>query len=508
MDDQTAAIAFLSDPATHAADRPVQTIQTHISHIFLTGPLAFKLKRALRLPYADFSTPDLRLAACEKELALNRRTAPDLYQRIRRITTRAGGGLEFDGPGRLVDAVVQMRRFEQRDLFDRMAQDGRLDAALMADTARRIAAFHQGAPVIETDRGAEAMAAVLDINLAGFAAGKVFAPAQVQVLDGLCRQALARHAALLDRRAAQGRLRRCHGDLHLRNICLLDGRPRLFDCIEFNDELASCDMLYDLAFLLMDLCHRGLGDLGNLVMNRYLDITGDDEGFVLLPFFMAVRASVRAHVIATGAETGTGAEAEARAYHDLALSLLRPPSLPQARPQLVAIGGRSGTGKTTIADMLAPRLGPAPGARVIESDRIRKALHGVPADSPLPEAAYRAQVSAHVYDQMIRRAELILSGGGMVVADAVFERASNRQDIADCAARAGAPFLGIWLQAPAEVLHSRVAARRGGPSDATTDILARQLRRDPGDITWQCLDAGRAPEQGCAHILALLNGAP
>ena len=499
MDDQTATIAFLSDPAIHDTNRPVQTLQTHISHIFLTGQLAFKLKRAVRLPYADFSTPDLRLAACEKELALNRRTAPDLYQRIRRITMRADGGLEFDGPGRLVDAVVQMRRFEQRDLFDHMAQDGRLDPALMNDTARRIAAFHQNAPVIATDRGAGAMATVLDINLAGFAAGKLFSPAQVRSLDGLCRQTLACHAALLDRRAAQGRLRRCHGDLHLRNICLLDGQPCLFDCIEFNDELASCDILYDLAFLLMDLWHRGLGDLGNLVMNRYLDITGDDEGFVLLPFFMAVRASVRAHVIATG----TGAEAEARAYHDLALSLLRP-----GRAQLVAIGGRSGTGKTTIADMLAPRLGPAPGARVIESDRIRKALHGVPDEARQPEAAYREQVSAQVYDQMIRRAGLILSGGGMVVADAVFERATDRRTIADCAERSGAPFLGIWLQAPAAVLHSRVAARRGGPSDATTDILARQLRRDPGDITWHCLDASRPPEQSCAHILALLKGTP
>lgn len=286
-EDQSPVVAFLADPATHGGSDAVEVLETHISRIFLVGDRAFKMKRAVRLPYADFSTAGLRLAACQKEVALNAPGAPGLYLGVRRITRVADGAIAWDGAGELVDAVVEMRRFDQACLFSNMARAGRLTRPLMTATAQRIARAHQVAPVHDAGSGAGRVASVLDINRAGFGVSRVFTAEEVAQLDAGFRTAWARHALMLDQRAASGQVRRCHGDLHLRNICLLGGQPRLFDCLEFSDEMATVDVLYDLAFLLMDLWHLQLADLANWTMNRYLDHTGVDAGFALLPFFIS-----------------------------------------------------------------------------------------------------------------------------------------------------------------------------------------------------------------------------
>jgi hypothetical protein len=480
---------------------PPEIIDTHISRIFLSGDRAYKIKRAVKLPYVDFSTPLQRLSACEKEVERNAPTAPGLYLGIRRIMRAADGTLGFEGPGELVDAVIVMVRFDQSALLDRMALSGRLTGAIIDDVADTIANFRRSAPPGPLDGGAANMAAVLDINVAGFATSSVFRPDLLAVLLSSFRSALERHRALLDARALSGHVRRCHGDLHLRNICMLEGKPRLFDCIEFNDAIATVDVLYDLAFLLMDLWHRGFREYANRVMNRYLDITADDDGYVLLPFFMAVRAAVRAHVTATQADSGGKGAAslreEAQSYFDLAASLLK-----QEPPLLIAIGGLSGTGKTTVAEALAPMVWAPPGARIIESDRIRKAMHGKAPETRLPQEAYAPEVSRKVYAEIASRTGLILGSGGAVVADAVFDRPDDRAAIADAARRSGVPFLGIWLAAGADTLRARVAARRGGPSDATVDVLERQLQKNAGACDWLQLDAARPVAETVAAILA------
>ncbi|WP_415391698.1 AAA family ATPase [Paracoccus sp. SJTW-4] len=499
MDDQADVIAFLSDPATHGG-ASVDVIETHISRIFLAGDRAWKMKRAVRLPYADFSTPALRLAACGAELDLNRRTAPALYLRVRRLT-RTAEGIAFDGTGELVDAVVEMARFDQDCLFDRMAAAGQLTPALIEALARNIANFHASAPVLHLG-GADNMAWVLGINEAGFAGSRVFSATEQTALNTAFRAALDRHAPALDRRADAGMVRRCHGDLHLRNICLIDGRPLLFDCIEFNEQLAGIDVAYDLAFLLMDLWHRGLAGLANLAANRWCDATGDEDGFALLPFFMAVRAAVRAHVIATQAETaGAGRDrlaAEARGYFDLAQALLA-----QAPARLVALGGLSGSGKTTVAEALAPHLSPPPGARLLESDRLRKAMHGVAAETRLPAAAYAPEVSAQVYAQMAGRSTAMLAQGAPVVANGVHDREPDRAAIEQAARAAGAAFLGVWLDADPALLRQRVAARRGGVSDATLAVLESQLQRTAEITGWHRIDAGQPTARIVQQILAL-----
>ncbi|MCF3638756.1 AAA family ATPase [Rhizobium sp. TRM95111] len=502
-DDQTDAIAFLAAAATHDPGRPPEQIETHISLIALAGDRAFKMKKALKLPYVDFSTPTIREAACRREVELNGKTAPGLYLGIRRITRKTDGALEWNGQGPLVDCVVEMRRFDQNLLFDHMAQRGKLTPELMTETARMIASFHRRAPVVVTGEGAGNIAAVLDINDAGFATSHIFEAAEVDALGQKFRAKLVRHAVLLDHRARNGRLRRCHGDLHLRNICLLEGKPCLFDCIEFNDAIATVDVLYDLAFLLMDLWHRGFEDLSNLVMNRYLDVTDDEDGFCLMPFFMAIRAAVRAHVTATQAEEpGQDAarlEAEARGYFELAHVLLE-----GQPPVLIAIGGLSGSGKTTVADHLASRVGAPAGARVIESDRIRKALHGVSAETRLPSEAYRPAMSETVYREMACHAASILAQGGSVVADAVFDDAFNRRRIEEAAEASGAAFSGVWLDVDPPVLMARVLSRKGGPSDADQRVLAAQLARQAGGADgtmWRKLDASAPLEQVIAGIL-------
>jgi len=501
LDDQLAAISFLMDPATHRRVGAIEAMETHISRIFLVGDRAFKMKRAVKLPYVDFSTPERRLAACDREVELNSKTAPGLYLGVRRITRESDGKLAFGGNGELVDAVVEMMRFEQSCLLDRMAMAASLTPALMTQTARMIVRFHRDAPAVDAGGGAGNLVGVLDINRAGFSTSHVFERAEVETLDNSFRVALARHADLLDRREAAGRVRRCHGDLHLRNICLLDGEPRLFDCIEFNDHIATVDVLYDLAFLLMDLWHRGFPELANLVINRYLDEADDEDGFALLPLFMAVRAAVRAHVTATQVDEGGRSKnlvAEARSYFDLARALLR-----ECSPRLIAVGGLSGSGKTTIAEALAAYVGEPPGARIVESDRIRKAMHGVPPETRLSDKAYRPEISEQVYNEMAWRAGLILSAGGSVVTDAVFDRPADRERIEKEASDRGLPFLGIWLEADPTVLWQRVSERKGGVSDATVDILSRQLQRHADETIWRRIDAAQKPVDIVAGILDL-----
>jgi len=450
---QASITAFLADPATHGASEAVTRVDTHISQLFLIGDRVFKLKRALHLPYLDFSTPEQRLVACEKELRLNRRTAPELYLGVRRITAGARGP-EFDGTGALLDAVVEMRRFDQDAVFDAMAQQGALTSGHMDALAREITRFHADAPV--------------------------------------------------DDRA--GSVRRCHGDLHLRNICLYEGQVRLFDCLEFNDALATVDVLYDLAFLAMDLWHRGLHAKASQVVNRYCDTAGQEDGYVLLPFFMALRAAVRAHVTATQADSADTDAArlasEARAYFDLAEDLLAP-----SPARLVAVGGLSGSGKSTIAAALAPRLGSAPGARVISSDRTRKAMFRTDPDDPLPSDAYASEVSARVYADIARRAGALLADGVTVIADAVHDRAEDRDRVEQAATNARVPFDGFWLQADPEDLHARLETRDPGASDADADVLAQQLAHAPDRTGWQTVSTAGTPQDSVDTILAALTPA-
>lgn len=500
IDKQVETIAFLK--RLFGARSPVEVMTTHASIIFLAGDRAYKLKRAVRFPYLDYSTAQQRHTACLKELTLNRRTAPELYMNVRTITREADGRLVLDGTGPLVDTLVEMHRFDQECLFDRMAQRNSLTPAIMADLAHRIAIFHQEAAISLKHGGVKGVADVLEINERSLRATMLVPDEVATTFSQKFRQALKTHSDELERRRQSGKIRRCHGDLILRNICLWRGAPTLFDCLEFDENLATIDVLYDLAFLLMDLWHRKQQELANTLLNRYLDEADETDGLGLIPYFMAIRATVRAHVTAAQAEHAAAPNvrasvlSEALQYFDLADALLNP-----APPTLVAIGGLSGTGKSTIASLVAPYLGQAPGARILNSDRIRKHLHGVPAQSRLPESAYRPEISKQVYANLRQEAGRALRAGSAVIADAVFDRPQERKKLEQHAAGWRVPFTGYWLRAPIEVLISRVAARRKDPSDATADIVRMQAARHCGEIDWVNLDASQKPDTIKADIL-------
>ncbi len=497
-DDQSAVVEFLGDPASYgAAGGRVERLETHISQVFLVGDRAYKLKRAVALPYVDFSTIERRRQFCEAELALNRRTAPQLYLEVRAISRRADGRLDWGSDGEVVDCVVVMRRFDQRCRLDAVAGAGGLSPALLHALAAHIADFH-GRTDRRADRGgAAALAAIVrenDVCLRNSRDG-VFAAADIQALRDRSEAWLARVGALLDRRRAAGKVRRCHGDLHLRNICVLHGKPVLFDCIEFSDEFASIDVLYDLAFLLMDVAHDGHAASANLVLNRYLDLTGEDDGLAAMPLFLSLRAAIRAHVTATAGAP----PAVSRAYLDSARAALAAPTA-----RLIAIGGLSGTGKSTLAAALAPELGARPGARVLRSDVIRKRLFGLDPEARLSEQAYAAEATARVYAALREKAEAALAAGYCAIIDAVALRPEERQSFAAVAQKAAVPFTGIWLDAPVAALSTRVAARRGDASDATPEIVERQSRVDAGPLDWTRIDAAGSPAAALAALRAAL----
>lgn len=509
--DQKEIAAFLADPANwQRGVQRVERIETHGSMVFLGGDLALKMKRAVKLDYMDFSTLERRRRFCEAELRLNRRTAPGLYRRVLPVTRGETGALALDGAGEPVEWLLEMARFDQDTLFDRLAGRGELTPPLVERLADAIAAFHAAAEPCPDGGGSAAMAAVIEANRQDFEGpyAAVLDQASVAAVIAGQQARLAATAALQDRRRRQGAVRRCHGDLHLRNICLVEGRPTLFDCIEFNDDFAVIDVLYDLAFLVMDLMHRRLPLLANLVLNRYLAHGGDLAGLALMPLFLSVRAAVRAKVSATMAATVTDPAAiaalrdEARQYLALAATCLavRP-------PRLVAIGGLSGSGKTTLARALAPGFGSAPGALVLRSDEIRKCLLGLPPTETLPEAAYSSDIGAKTYAEIAARAAAGLAAGQAVIADAVYARAAERTAIEAVARLAGVRFDGIWLEAPQPVLAGRIDARRDDASDATASVLARQVAYDLGEIAWRRLPAAAGPDAVAAAARAGLAAA-
>jgi aminoglycoside phosphotransferase family enzyme/predicted kinase len=534
-DSQQEVIAFLS----RAGDAgPVRRIDTHCAMIFLAGSHAFKLKRAVNLGYLDFSTAAKRHAACAAELVLNRRTAPDLYLALRPLRRAADGTLEL-GPdvppevpadalcdsGALdwaaldwaaLDWVVEMRRFPDHALLADLAQRGELTPALLRALADAVARFHEAAEVASQPDGVERIARVIAGNRAAMAAlpSGALPQGDCALLGQRWQVALAAHAPLLARRAAQGHVRHCHGDLHLANICLWHGQPTLFDALEFDPDLATTDVLYDLAFLVMDLCKRGLAAAANLVLNRYLDRRPQEQDALpAMGLFLSLRAGIRAHVEALVASHQPNATAarqrsdEARRYLALALAVLEP-----VPPRLIAIGGLSGSGKSTLAGALAPLAGAAPGARWLRSDVIRKRLAGVDPETRLPPESYTPEASDRVYADMFDEAASLLGLGQTVVVDAVFARHSEREAIARVAADAGVPFTGLWLEAPGAVLAERVSARASAPqadaSDADAAVVAHQLGYSLGSLEgWHQLDAGGPPEAILAAARALLGPA-
>ncbi|MGY6634817.1 MAG: bifunctional aminoglycoside phosphotransferase/ATP-binding protein [Alkalilacustris sp.] len=498
-------LALLGDPATHDG-AAVEVVRTHGALVFLAGPWAYKVKRPVRYAYLDFSTPERRRRMLAREIALNRPAAPDIYDKLLPLTREADGTLALDGTGPPCDWVLRMHRFPPEAQLSRIAARGPLDPALAAALGGAVAALHRAAPRGPGD-GAARMGRAIDGLAAALAPlSGVLGDGGAAVLAG-ARAALARHAGLLDRRAAAGWVRRCHGDLHLGNLVVLDGgaRPVPFDALEFDEGLATIDVLYDLAFLLMDLDRAGHRAAANIVLNRWLrDMPAPEhlDALALLPLFLGLRAAIRAMAAAQSARLDTRADdrrTEARAALRAAQGYLAP-----ARPRLVAVGGLSGSGKSTLAADLAPAIGPAPGAVLLRSDQLRKALAGLQDTDRMPAEQYTRAASARVYAALRGRAARVLAAGHGAVLDAVHLGPDERAAVAALGARAGVRTDALWIDAPPDRLAARVRARQGDASDADATVLAAQIARAGPAPDWPRIDADAPPATVAARARAHL----
>jgi uncharacterized protein len=505
-DGQNEVFAFLADPASHGGVK-VRRIDTHAASVFLAGDRVLKVKRAVRFPFLDYSTRDKRKRACEAELAVNVPYAPDLYRGVVAITREADGRFAIGGAGEPVEWAVELKRFDETQTLDHIADQ--IDAALADALGRAVAAAHAKTRAVDAGTWIDALGSYIDEHVEAFQRHPdIFPPAEVETLADASRAAYRRILPLLRERGRLGFIRRIHGDLHLGNIVLIDGRPVLFDAIEFSDIIASGDVFYDLAFLLMDLLERGLAGPANIVLNRYLTETHQRENFdafAALPFFLSTRALIRAKVTAARMERAAATERAtiaraARSYFTLAARAIAPPA-----PKFIAVGGLSGTGKSRLARELAPKLLPMPGSVVLRSDVERKALFGMAETEKLTSAAYSDAVTARIYASLADDARHVVSAGHSVIVDAVFATAQERTAMAEAAQSVGIAFRGLFLTADIDTRLARVRSREGDASDADAAVALAQEHYEVGDIRWAKIDSSGTPEMTLARAIAALD---
>jgi uncharacterized protein len=503
---QDEVLAFLADPATHGGEN-VQRIDTHAASVFLAGKRALKIKRAVRFPFLDYSTLAKRKQACDAELAVNTPYAPEIYLGVVAITREADGKLAFGGKGTPVEWAVDMRRFDEKRTLDHLT--GEIDEALADALGRAVAEAHARAEPVEGAAWITAIGSYIGEHAETFRKHpELFARAEIDTLERLGRAAYEHILPLLRERGRRGLIRRIHGDLHLGNIVLIDGKPVLFDAIEFSEIIASGDVLYDLAFLVMDLLERSLALPANVVLNRYLAQTHraeDLDGLAVLPFFLSLRAAIRAMVTAARMERASetqrdGIAKSARTYFAFAQRAIAPRA-----PKFIAVGGLSGTGKTRLARALAPHIEPLPGAVIIRSDLERKALFGVSETDKLPSEAYRPEVTERVYAVLFDKTRHILAAGHSAIVDAVFAQVKERAALAAVASKAKFPLRGLFLTADLATRLSRVGGRTRNASDADEGVARAQESYDLGLLDWTQIDASGTLEDTLSRALTALD---
>lgn len=501
---QAAVLSFLA--GSRQPNLAVQRIDTHCSIVFLEPSRVLKIKRAVKLPYLDFSTLEKRRRACEDEIAVNKRHAPSIYRGVVPIT-RGRDGLAIGGTGPVVEWAVEMARFDERKTLDHLAEQDAFGPELGESLAGIMLKSHRAVSGSDGSHWLASLPVIVDRNTEQFRAETDISREEIDKLHELSHESLARNLELLRLRAAAGQVRRCHGDAHLGNIVLLDGEPVLFDAIEFDPVIATTDVLYDLAFPVMDLLYFGQEPTANRLFNGYLQATWDEHsnGLSLLRLFLSMRAAIRANVLFTKRRQHQHDQtigAKAGRYFELGCLLIEPEPA-----RLIAIGGKSGTGKSVLARDMAHLISPAPGALVLRSDVIRKQLYHADEHTTLPPETYTPEASDRVYQAMLERARCALAQGISVALDAAFLKQAERDAARAVAQNARVEFGGLFLTADRAIRQQRVTSRRHDASDATVGVVLSQESIDTGDIDWQIIDASGSPATTLQRSTSHLPGA-
>ncbi|MEG4085275.1 AAA family ATPase [Microcoleus sp. POL10_C6] len=467
----------------HGVTEPVQLIQTHASFVLLTGDYTYKIKKPVNFGFLDYSSLQKRHHFCKEELLLNRRTAPEIYLEVLPIVQigdsfQLGSNLPAITPAEVaVEYALKMREFPQDSLLLSLLERGLLTEQIMADLGREVAKFHSTAisnSYIRTFGEVSQIRTAIDNNYLTSQKyiGGPQSQAQFQETKDYTDAFFAENQELFNLRIANNKIRECHGDLHLRNLALWQDKILLFDCIEFNEPFRFVDVMYDVAFTVMDLESRGRRDLGNAFLNTYIEQTGDWEGLQLLPLYLSRQAYVRAKVTSLmlddpAISTDQKAELSQTAAHYYKLAWQYTQS---HRGKLTLMSGLSGSGKSTAARYLARRT----GAIHIRSDAVRKHLGGISLNERGGQDLYSDEMTAQTYGRLLELGIILADRGWDVILDAKFDRQNLRTDAINQAQSHGLPLQIIYCTAPIEVLRERLQQRRGDIADATAELLSSQ----------------------------------
>lgn len=460
----------------HPVIEPIQMLQTHISYVLLTGDFAYKIKKPVNFGFLDFSNLAQRKHFCCEEIRLNQPNAPEIYLDVLAIT-QEGNRFVLGGTSEPVEYAVKMCQFPQSSLLSSMFEEGRITELQMEELGRTVAHFHskcQTSDYIKTFGEVAKIGEYIDDNYQHTIKyiGGLQTQDQYDETRAFSDRFLIEQEELLVKRRDNNFIRECHGDLHLRNICLWHDKIQLFDCIEFNEPFRFVDVMYDVAFTLMDLEARGRKDLGNAFLNTYLEQTGDWSGLQVLPLYLSRQAYVRAKVTsfllddpAVSVEAKQEASTTAANYYRLAWAYTK-----IERGRLILMSGLSGAGKSTVARKLARKL----GAIHLRSDAVRKHLAGIPLAEKGEDTLYTAEMTQKTYNRLLELGILLANRGFTVILDAKYDKQGLRKPAIAQAQTAQIPLSIIYCTAPMDVLRDRLLSRRGDVSDATADLLASQ----------------------------------
>jgi len=464
------------------AVKDIQLIETHISWVILTGTYAYKIKKPVDFGFLDFSTLEKRRFYCLEELRLNQRLAPELYLAVIPVCGTPEQPV-LNGENEAFEYAVKMLQFPQSAQLDHVLARGELQAGQLDAVARLVADFHRNITCAGVDSDFGDPAHVYQPVDENFTQIRQHIPDEdfLEPLAKLQRWSESRFetlAPVLAQRKADGFIRECHGDMHLRNLAWHNNAPLVFDCIEFNSNLYWIDVINEIAFLVMDLQDRQQPQMAQRFLNTYLECTGDYQGVMVLPFYLLYRAMVLAKVNAIRAKQATNspeqqrqAEADFANYMRLGMNYVR-----ECRPQLIITYGLSGSGKSTVSQQLLEQM----GAIRIRSDVERKRLFGIrpeeDAEAAHGEGIYTAETTQRVYTRLAEQAGTVVDAGYTVIIDAAFLQFEQRQQFRKLAAEKQVPFVILEFSATVETLRRRILERQGGVSDANLAILEQQLK--------------------------------